>query len=59
LEESSQFFHVSKPKVEKAMFSDLWAEQVLSEFNSLSPDELIRRLGGIISIFSGKSNTWG
>jgi len=43
LEEASQFFHVSKSKVEKAMFSDLWAEQVLSEFNPLSPDELIRR----------------
>jgi len=43
LEEASQFFHVSKSKVEKAMFSDLWDEQVLSEFNPLSPDELIRR----------------
>jgi len=43
LEEASQFFHVSKSKVEKAMFSDLWAEQVLSEFSPLSPDELIRR----------------
>jgi len=43
LDEASQFFHVSKSKVEEAMFSDLWDEQILSEFNSLSPDELIRR----------------
>jgi len=43
LEKASQFFHVSKSKVEEAMFSDLWDEQVLSDFNPLSPDELIRR----------------
>jgi len=43
LEESSQFFHVSKSKVEEAMFSDLWDEQILSEFNTLTPDELIQR----------------
>ncbi|HDQ15475.1 MAG TPA: DUF790 family protein [Bacteroidetes bacterium] len=43
LEEASQFFHVSKSIVEDAMFSDLWEEQILSEFDSLSPDELIRR----------------
>jgi len=42
LDESSQYFHASKQKVEEAMFSDLWDEQVLSEFNPLSPDELIR-----------------
>jgi len=43
LDEASQYFHASKQKVEEAMFSDLWDEQVLSEFNPLSPDELIRR----------------
>lgn len=43
LDEASQYFHVSKSKVEEAMFSDMWEEQVLSEFNPLSPDELIRR----------------
>jgi len=43
LDEASQFFHVSKSKVEEAMFSDLWDEQILSDFNPLSPDELIRR----------------
>ena len=42
LDESSQYFHASKQKVEEAMFSDLWDEQVLSEFNPLSSDELIR-----------------
>ena len=41
LEETSRYFHVSKQKVEEAMFSDLWDEQILSEFNPLSPDELI------------------
>ena len=43
LDEASQFFQVSKSKVEEAMFSDLWDEQILSDFNPLSPDELIRR----------------
>ena len=43
LDEASQFFHVSKSKVEEAMFSDLWDEQILLDFNPLSPDELIRR----------------
>lgn len=43
LEEASQFFHVSKSKVEDAMFSDLWEEQLLSEFDPISSDELIRR----------------
>ncbi|MEA3457589.1 MAG: DUF790 family protein [Candidatus Thermoplasmatota archaeon] len=43
LAEASQFFHVSKSKVEEAMFSDMWDEQILSEVDPISPDELIRR----------------
>lgn len=43
LEKASHFFNFSKSEVEGAMFSDLWNEQILSEFKSLSPDELIRR----------------
>jgi predicted nuclease of restriction endonuclease-like RecB superfamily len=42
LKNASNFFQVSKSEVEKAMFSDLWEEQVLSGVKLLSPDELIR-----------------
>jgi predicted nuclease of restriction endonuclease-like RecB superfamily len=42
LKEASCHFHISKSEVEEAMFSDMWDEQVLTEFSDVGSDELIR-----------------
>lgn len=42
LKKAAHHFQASSSDVEQAMFSDLREEQVLSEFNSLNADELIR-----------------